>query len=262
MGSLDQADSVAEIATDTIWDAKGDIVAGTGADTAARVAVGANDTVLTAGSAQTAGVKWAAGGSGAPTDATYVTLSANGTLSAEAVLGTAVNMAGVIGSRPAAATAGLLYFATDEGKLYRDTGAAWVLISPLVQWRVMVSNTTATFTNQPAAETEYLNGTQSRTRVDLASVTQARFKLRVATASTVGGAKLYPKYSTDDSAFAELASTATQLDIAIDSTGTKETSWVNVATGAKVNSAILSVFGSGGDGAADPVMGNVLVEFR
>ncbi len=60
------APSGAYIATDTIWDAKGDIVAGTGADAAARVAVGANDTVLTADSSQTAGVKWAtAGGGGA-----------------------------------------------------------------------------------------------------------------------------------------------------------------------------------------------------
>jgi hypothetical protein len=47
------------IANDTIWDAKGDVVAGTGADAAARVAVGANNTVLTADSGQAAGVKWA-----------------------------------------------------------------------------------------------------------------------------------------------------------------------------------------------------------
>jgi hypothetical protein len=40
-------------------DAKGDLIGGTGADTFARLAVGANGTVLTADSAETTGLKWA-----------------------------------------------------------------------------------------------------------------------------------------------------------------------------------------------------------
>ena len=43
----------------TAIDAKGDLVAGTGADTFAKLTVGANDTVLTADSAQATGLKWA-----------------------------------------------------------------------------------------------------------------------------------------------------------------------------------------------------------
>ena len=43
-------------------DAKGDLVAGTGADTFARLAVGANNTVLTADSSTATGLKWAAAG--------------------------------------------------------------------------------------------------------------------------------------------------------------------------------------------------------
>ncbi len=50
----------AVIATDTLWDAKGDLAAGTGANTASRLAVGANDTVLTAASGEATGLKWAA----------------------------------------------------------------------------------------------------------------------------------------------------------------------------------------------------------
>jgi hypothetical protein len=50
----------------TAIDAKGDLVPGTGADTFARLAVGANDTILTADSTAATGMKWAAaGGSGA-----------------------------------------------------------------------------------------------------------------------------------------------------------------------------------------------------
>lgn len=46
------------VATDAIWDAKGDIAAGTGANAAARVAVGADDTVLRAAAAEATGTKF------------------------------------------------------------------------------------------------------------------------------------------------------------------------------------------------------------
>jgi hypothetical protein len=57
----------------TIVDAKGDLIAGSAADTAARLAVGSNGHVLTADSAQTLGVKWAAAaGGGGVTEDSYV----------------------------------------------------------------------------------------------------------------------------------------------------------------------------------------------
>jgi len=51
----------------TIVDAKGDIIAATAADTVAKLAVGANDTVLTADSSTATGLKWAAASGGGMT---------------------------------------------------------------------------------------------------------------------------------------------------------------------------------------------------
>lgn len=54
------------VEADLIWDAKGDLAVGTGADTADNLAVGTDGYVLTADSAEPTGIKWAAatGGSG------------------------------------------------------------------------------------------------------------------------------------------------------------------------------------------------------
>ena len=59
----------------TIVDAKGDIIVATAADTVSRLAVGANDTVLVADSAQATGVKWAAPSSGGMTLISTTTLT-------------------------------------------------------------------------------------------------------------------------------------------------------------------------------------------
>jgi hypothetical protein len=59
----------------TIVDAKGDIIAATAADTVARLAVGANDTVLTADSTTATGLKWASVPSGSYTLLSTTTLS-------------------------------------------------------------------------------------------------------------------------------------------------------------------------------------------
>lgn len=59
--------NVANTISNTLIDAKGDILAGTGADSVGRLAVGANDTVLTADSSTATGLKWAALPASTPT---------------------------------------------------------------------------------------------------------------------------------------------------------------------------------------------------
>ena len=59
----------------TAIDAKGDLVVGTGADAFSRLAVGANDTVLTADSTTATGLKWATSASGGMTLLSTTSLS-------------------------------------------------------------------------------------------------------------------------------------------------------------------------------------------
>jgi hypothetical protein len=71
----------------TAIDAKGDLVAGTGADTFAKLTVGANNTVLTADSAEATGLKWAAAASGGG-----MTVISSGNLT-----GSAISVSGITG---------------------------------------------------------------------------------------------------------------------------------------------------------------------
>jgi hypothetical protein len=71
----DAADAtMATMVPKSIVDAKGDIIAATAADTVSRLAVGANDTVLTADSSTATGLKWATPASGS----TFVGVSVYG----------------------------------------------------------------------------------------------------------------------------------------------------------------------------------------
>ena len=78
------------------------------------------------------------GGSGAPSNATYVTLAAETKLSAETALGAGVVMRGTLASRPAAGTAGRLYQATDTGIVARDSGSAWQTWADTTVWVTFV----------------------------------------------------------------------------------------------------------------------------
>jgi len=69
-----------------IVDAKGDLIAATAADTPARLAVGTNGYVLTADSAESTGLKWAAPSTGSMTLLSTTTINSGTTSQIEIVI--------------------------------------------------------------------------------------------------------------------------------------------------------------------------------
>jgi hypothetical protein len=76
----------------TAIDAKGDLVAGTAADTFSRLAVGANGTVLTADSAEATGLKWATAASGGITLITSTDMAGVSSVTFSSIVGTYKNL--------------------------------------------------------------------------------------------------------------------------------------------------------------------------
>ena len=103
----------------TAIDAKGDLVAGTGADAFSRLAVGANDTVLTADSAQATGLKWAAASSGKVVQIVYgtTTTAVSNSTSTDANTGLTANIT------PSSVSNSVLVLVT-QGGLEKSSGNA------------------------------------------------------------------------------------------------------------------------------------------
>jgi hypothetical protein len=119
-----------EIAT-TIVDAKGDLIAATAADTVARLAVGANGTVLTAASGEATGLQWATPAAGG------MTLIASGSLSGASVVlssiaGTYNDLRLVVRNYLPATDGNYLYvrFNNDSGSKYRNISFQTALANP------------------------------------------------------------------------------------------------------------------------------------
>lgn len=105
----------------TIVDAKGDIIAATAADTVARLAVGANDTVLTADSSTATGLKWATPSAGGFTAIATTTLNNTATSYTYSSLGSYKHIV-IVGTGLQSANAGTsdlaLEFNGDTGSNY------------------------------------------------------------------------------------------------------------------------------------------------
>jgi hypothetical protein len=98
----------------TAIDAKGDLVAGTGADTFSRLAVGTNDQVLIADSTAATGLKWGTPSSGAFTLLTTTTMSGS-TTTISSINQTYKHLYVQLSAVTCAASAGEVYLQTGSG---------------------------------------------------------------------------------------------------------------------------------------------------
>lgn len=134
---------------------------------------------------------------------------------------------------------------------HKDAGANWTL------------------TNATNAERFALNAAGHQILVNAKGYTQVRFLANIVTASaSVNTPKIrlryYTAYSGTFANFLQIGASA-QADISV-FTGTAgtlgDTGWIDLAAGAQVDGISLAVCELGGDGAADPALGTVLIWFR
>lgn len=132
----------------TAIDAKGDLIAGTGADTFSRLAVGANDTILTADSSTATGLKWTT----APTGMTLIasTTFASTTWDVQNIPSTYTNLliigTGMRCSQGATDEAVMLRFNNDSGNNYNFGGIS------------VTSTSSANFGNAATGQISFFSG--------------------------------------------------------------------------------------------------------
>lgn len=176
---------------------------------------------------------WAApaGGGGAPSDAQYVVLAADATLTVERIL-----------------TAG-------EGLRSVDAGAGSTITlhhEPITS--CMIDGRNITYTNLPAGVTEGANAIRSAQ--DLTDANEMRIVVGVGVAGVTGDLKL--QYATD--AAATWTDLTTNL-IDLSTTGAKTTAWESVPAGAKAVVFIRAV-AFNGNGVEDPQIRGCHIQFR
>ncbi len=121
-----------------------------------------------------------------------------------------------------------------------------------------------TWTDQPSAATLLLGSAGHIAKADLSGFTEARLvAARLGTAGNAGS-KIILRYRTTHSTTASDYSDIGTSEVSV-SMVTADTyvasAWVPLATAARAD-VWVAVIGTGGDGAADPVLGSVHAQFR
>ena len=123
-------------------------------------------------------------------------------------------------------------------------------------YKVVFNTGNLAWTNMPAAETELAGVVHRRCRVDLTDCDRCRLTARVSTQGAAGSV-LKAQYATADAG----PWTDLTIGVSLAAVDTAAGAWGDVPAGAK-GDVIVRVVGVGGNGTADPVIGNVVLEVR
>lgn len=110
----------------------------------------------------------------------------------------------------------------------------------------------------PLARTELFGLVHRRAKLLFADVDAIRISARVSTIGSTN-AVLQAEYSLDETAWNVLSPT---VAIGGGAAGTRVSAWGVLPAGARNQDVFVRVMGESGDGTADPVIGNVQVEYH
>lgn len=156
-------------------------------------------------------------------------------------------------------------FIRDDGTLQTPSGGGGGSTSPKLAI-VFHGDATAnvTLTNQANAEQFLGNSDRNIKQVDLTDFTEYRLCARVVTASaSANSPRLYAQYHTSFTTTVATHSDlgASEVALSLAAAGAVKTAWTAIVAGAKAD-VFLTVMQNGGNGSADPALGNVEVQFR
>lgn len=118
-----------------------------------------------------------------------------------------------------------------------------------------------TLTNQANAEQYLANSSRNEIQFDGTNFTQVRVSSNIVTLSaSVNTPRLYPQYW-NGSAWTTIGSGTGGEAISMASTGIKNTSWINLPSGAKAD-VRFRIAMNGGDATADPAIGMTCLQFK
>lgn len=161
-----------------------------------------------------------------------------------------------------------------EGDIMQYKSGAWTHrtltevrndLAIVVPYPIYANPSNLTLTNQANSE-DYLGGSSIyRIRIDASSFSSVRATALITTLSgSANSPRLYPQYTTDLTAASGWTTIGTGTGgdvIAMASTGGKVTNFLTLPGAAK-SDVLFRVAMHGGDGAADPAVNNVLLQFK
>jgi hypothetical protein len=157
----------------------------------------------------------------------------------------------------------------DFSGLWKHVGAgAAGVASPLIV-AINVGSTYAMTDANPGGgnpERFAANSTRAIVKLDLAAYTQVRATTRVVMTSASANTpkirfRYYTSWSTTVGDYLQFGASA-HVDLSVASATYVDTGWLDLATGAKADGIYAAMMEVGGDGAADPSVGNTYLWFR